>query len=224
MIVIVGASKGIGKYIFNYYVEKGEQVIGFYNSTEPKDNKQYYVHLDITNEKEIIKFIETTYLHNIVLINAGGITLAGMAHKYNLDLFEKTLQVNTVAAFSFVRHLLPIMRAQSYGRIINIASVVPQIGTPGNVAYSASKAALWGMSKVIAKENATKGITSNCLNLGYCSLGMIDTIPKEILKSIVDMIPQKRLCEPYNITNAIDFLIASDYVTGTEININGGLF
>lgn len=84
------------------------------------------------------------------------------------------------------------MGKQQYGRIINISSVVPQIDVAGNVAYASSKATLWGMSKVIAVENATKGITSNCINLGYCNTGIINIIPDNILDQIIEKkIPQK---------------------------------
>lgn len=224
MIIITGASQGIGEYIFNYYLNKGYDVTGIYNKTEPIHNIENYVCLDVTDENAIKHFVEEKTLQNIILINAAGISIPGITHKFEVEKFERTIQVNTIGIFSFIRYLLPIMRAQGYGRIINISSIVPQIGTAGNVAYAASKSALWGMSKVIAIENAMKGITSNCLNLGYCNIGMTDTIPSIVLEKIIESIPQKRLCEPYNITNAIDFLIASDYVTGTEININGGQY
>lgn len=224
MIIITGASKGIGKFILDYYISKGDNVVGFYNSTIPSSNSKHYKHVDVTSEESIIDFIKSTNLTNITLINVAGVTLAGMAHKTDVDKFERTLQTNTTGTFNMIRHVLPLMREQNYGRIINISSVVPQIGTPGNVAYAASKAALWGMSKVVAIENATKGITSNCLNLGYCSVGMVETIPQDVLAKIIESIPQKKLCDPRNITNAIDFLIASDYVTGTQIDINGGQF
>ena len=223
MIIVTGASRGIGQYIFNYFLNKKLDVIGIYNKTEIKQNLANFVCLDLTDENAIKKFVSSTKLSNIVLINAAGITFASIAHKQSVQQFRNTLEVNSTAAFSIIKYLLPIMREQHYGRIINISSVVPQIGAPGNVAYAASKSALWGMSKVIAVENAIKGITSNCLNLGYCSLGMVKTIPAEVLNKIIETIPQKKLCEPYNITNAIEFLISSDYVTGAEININGGL-
>ena len=223
-IIITGASRGLGNYIFNYFVKKNIDVIGFYNKTLPKNYISNYENIDISDENQIIKFVTNRKIKNIILINAAGIAFASMAHKQSVQQFKEIIELNCTATFSLIKHLLPIMRAQNYGRIINISSIVPQIGAPGNVAYAASKSALWGMSKVIAIENATKGITSNCLNLGYCSIGMIETIPPDILSRIIETIPQKRLCEPNNIINAIEFLIASDYVTGTEININGGLY
>ncbi len=224
MIIITGASRGLGKYIFNHFEEKGEEVVGLYNTTLPDVLNSNYYQLDITDESAVVQFVDKLSLANIVLINLAGISNSSIAHKQSIDDFKETFNVNTIAPFSLIRYLLPYMRKQGYGRIINISSVVAQIGTPGNVAYAASKAALWGMSRVIAIENATKGITSNCLNVGYCSIGMIDKIPLNILNSIIETIPQKRLCDPSNIVNAIEFLINSDYVTGAEININGGLY
>ena len=91
-------------------------------------------------------------------------------------------------------------------------------------AYASSKSALWGMTKVIAKENASKGITVNNLNLGYFDIGMISEVPENILDSIIQLIPVKKLGDPKNILNAINFLIYSDYITGTSIDINGGLY
>jgi len=223
MIIITGASRGIGNYLFNYYLKK-DKTIGIYNQTEPKENLENYVKLNLQKEEEIKKFVTETDFDKIVLINAAGISIASMAHKQNIEDFRATIEVNLISTFTFIRYLLPIMRKQNYGRIINISSVVPQTGVPGNVAYASSKSALWGMSKVIAKENALNNITSNCLNLGYCNVGMIEAIPTAILSNIIDSIPQKELCEMSNISNAVDFLINSSYTTGSEININGGLF
>lgn len=224
MIVISGAARGIGKFVLQHFVEKGFDVIGIYNKTKPTEYENHYFQLDVTSELDVVNFVASFPFKDIVLLNFAGETNASMAHKQSIDSFRNTLEINTIAVFSLIKNLLPLMREQGYGRIINISSVVPQIGTPGNVAYATSKSALWGMSKVLAKENATKGITSNCLNLGYCEVGMIDTIPTDILKEIIDTIPQKKLCKMHNIINAIEFLISSDYVTGIEIDINGGLY
>lgn len=224
MIIVTGASSGIGKFIFDYYISRGESVLGIYNKTEPISNCSSYLKLDLQDLKQIEDFVESRELKDVVLINSAGISIAGMAHKQSVFDFTKTLDINVTAVFTMIRYLLPIMRKQGYGRIINISSVVPKIGTPGNVAYATSKAALWGMSKVIAIENAKKGITSNCINLGYCDTGMTSSIPNEILDSIKKKIPTGELCPLDNIINAVDFLVKSDYVTGAEINLNGGLY
>jgi acetoacetyl-CoA reductase/3-oxoacyl-[acyl-carrier protein] reductase len=226
MIIITGASRGIGQYLYKYFNAVSNDVIGFYNSTRPSTSESNYLKVDITREEEIKEFISNNRekLKNLILINAAGISLAGFSHKLVKDDWKTTFDVNTTGAFLMIRYLLPIMREENFGRIINISSVVPQVGTIGNVAYASSKSALWGLTKVIANENAERGITANCLNLGYFDIGMIESIPEKILDKIIETIPMKKLGSPINIVNAINFLIESDYVTGTGININGGRY
>jgi acetoacetyl-CoA reductase/3-oxoacyl-[acyl-carrier protein] reductase len=226
MIIITGASRGIGKYLLEHYIEKDTEVIGFYRNTLPVDHLSNYYRVNIVDESEIETFIynHNKRLRNVILINAAGLNCGGFTHKANTADWKRTFEVNTDGTFYMIKHLLPIMRTQNFGRIINISSVVPQIGALGNVAYAASKSALWGLTKVVANENASKGITANCLNLGYFNIGMISTIPKGILDDIIKAIPLKRLGNPINIVNAINFLIESDYVTGTSIDINGGRY
>lgn len=226
MFLITGASKGIGKFLLEYYISKGEDVIGFYNNTQPTLHSNNYQKINVENEMDIINFVSERNgsLKDIVLINAAGVSFGGFTHKIQLEDWIKTLNVNTTGVFLMIKHLLPIMRSQEYGRIISISSVVPQVGAIGTAPYAASKSALWGLTKVIAKENATKGITANHLNLGYFNIGMIDTIPQPILDDIVKTIPMKKLGDPTNIINAIDFLIKADYVTGTGIDMNGGVY
>jgi acetoacetyl-CoA reductase/3-oxoacyl-[acyl-carrier protein] reductase len=116
------------------------------------------------------------------------------------------------------------MRAENFGRIINLSSVVAQTFVPGTSAYAASKSGLWGLTKSVASENAQKGITINNLNLGYFEIGMIQEVPKEYLDQIKSKIPSGELGHPYNIKETIKLLMKSDYINGTSIDINGGLF
>lgn len=226
MIIISGASKGIGKYLLDKFHNEGQEVIGLYNSTLPKTNIELFQHVNLLEEPQIIKFANDnlSQLKNITLINCAGTNYNSMSHKFDYSEWKKVFDVNTHGTFLLIKHLLPIMREQKYGRIINFASVVPQIGTMGTSAYAGSKSALWGITKVIAKENASKGITINSLNLGYFNIGMIAEVPEKVLSSIIEMIPKRDLGDPINILNAINFLVNSDYITGTSIDINGGLF
>ena len=122
-----------------------------------------------------------------------------------------------------ITSLLPIMREQNYGRIINFGSVVSELPTPGISAYAASKSALFGMTKSISIENANKGITINNINLGYSELGMINEVPEVYLNQIKEKIPSNKLCKPSDILNTVEFLRNTEYVNGSNININGGL-
>jgi acetoacetyl-CoA reductase/3-oxoacyl-[acyl-carrier protein] reductase len=123
-----------------------------------------------------------------------------------------------------INALLPKMREQNFGRIINFASIVAQSGIPGTSAYAASKAGLWGMTKAIAVENATKGITINNLNLGYFDIGMIQDVPVEMQEVIKSKIPGKQFGNPDDIFKVVKYLSAAAYITGTSVDVNGGLF
>ena len=227
MIIITGASNGIGKYLHDHFLKLGNDVIGVYNSTPPKINQNSFVKIDISNYEKVKEFyleIEDK-LQDIRIINCAGINYNSFAHKVNIENWKKVIEVNLFGTFYMNSIFLNKMREQNFGRIINISSIVAQKGVPGTSAYAASKSALWGMTKAIAEENASKGITANTLNLGYFNLGMIDQVSLEVQNIIKNQIPiNKQFGDPLNIVNAIDFLFNSPYITGTSIDINGGLY
>ncbi|MBL7996810.1 SDR family oxidoreductase, partial [bacterium] len=225
MIIISGASRGIGKYLLEKYIAEGQSAIGIYNKTKPTTQSDRYVQVDVTNEQQVIDFVSKhkEQLKDIRFVHCAGVNLNGFTHKLSLDDWRFVMQGNLDSAFLMAKHLLPLMREQNYGRLVFVASVVPQLGVPGTSAYSGSKAGLWGLMKVISKENALKGITANCLNLGYYNIGMISEVPEDMMKVVLNTIPMKKLGDPINIYNAMQFVFESDYITGTEININGGL-
>ena len=158
------------------------------------------------------------------MINCAGINFNAFAHKMGVESWENVINVNLNATFNLIHEVLPLMRLQQFGRIINFASIVAQTGIPGTSSYAAAKSGLWGMSRAIAVENAKKGITINNLNLGYFDIGMISDVPEVYLKTVVEKIPVGRLGDPENIYTAVNFLINADYITGSSIDINGGLF
>ena len=121
-----------------------------------------------------------------------------------------------------VRGALSGMRKRGFGRIIFLSSVTPHLGVPGTSAYSAAKSALWGLTKVLAKENADRNVLINCLNLGYMDGGMTHRIKD--YEKIKETIPVKKFGDFKEIANAVEFLVRSDYITGTNIEINGGLW
>jgi acetoacetyl-CoA reductase/3-oxoacyl-[acyl-carrier protein] reductase len=123
-----------------------------------------------------------------------------------------------------IHKVLPLMREQGYGRIINFSSVIASLPTPGVSAYAATKAGLEGLSKSLAAENASKGITINSIRLGYVNLGMgINDVPLAYQEKMKATIPTGRFCNPDEIFNTISFLIDTPYVNGSAIDINGAL-
>lgn len=227
MIIITGASRGIGKYLFEEFWETGETVYGTYYTTLPNtDKKDYLTRVDISNHSDVQNWIDkiSNKINEIILINCAGINYNSFAHKADKSQWSNVINTNLIGTFNVIREVLPIMRGESYGRIINLSSVVAQTFVPGASAYAASKAGLWGLAKSISVENIRKGITINNLNLGYYNLGMISEVPKEYQDILKKKIPSGDFGEPKNILNAIKFLIENDYITGTSVDINGGLF
>ena len=225
MIIITGASRGIGYYLFNSFKEKKEDVIGFYNKTKPAQDYDSFYKLDVTNYQEVEMVLQPLLMgkEKLVLINCAGINYNSFAHKADPVKWQNVIETNLIGTFNVIRAVLPFMRANEYGRIINFSSVVAIKPTPGTSAYAATKAALWGMAKSIAIENANKNITINNINMGYSVLGMIKDVPKKFLDIIKEEIPEKKLCSPIDILNTVIYLMETEYITGESININGGL-
>ena len=162
-------------------------------------------------------------MEEIVLYNCAGANYNALAHKVDIDEWTNVININLIGTFAFINSVLPIMREQKYGRIINFSSVVAQKGIPGTSAYSASKSALWGLAKSIASENANNGITINNLNLGYFNIGMIENVSKKYQEAILKQIPANQFGNPQEIYNACEFLRNNNYMNGSSIDINGGL-
>ncbi len=226
-ILIAGASGGIGKFLAEKFCNKGFQVYGTYNSHPPmKDLAYKMTKVDVNKESDIESWINNVANSSdrLCLIYSAGINYNCFSHKAEMNKWIEVIKVNLIGAQFVLKHILHIMRKNKFGRIILFSSVVPQIGVAGTSAYSASKAGLWGLCKAVASENATYGITINTINLGYFNIGMIKDVPPEYLDKIVDTIPMKKLGYPENILRTVEYLIANDYITGSQINLNGGLY
>ena len=228
MIIVTGASRGLGLYLLSRFRQDGQQVVGTFNTTsvEMQADKENYYQVNIADAHSVEEWIASIKndLKEIVLINCAGISYNSFAHKADLDKWSEVIQVNLVGTFNVIRHILPLMREQNYGRIINFSSVVASLPTPGVSAYAASKAGLIGLTKSLAAENASKGITINAINLGYTNIGMgISEVPKTYLEKIKEKIPAGRFCEPYEVYNTVKYLIETEYVNGAAFDINGAL-
>lgn len=226
MIIITGINGGIGNYLFNAFLEENEVLTGTYHLNRP-EGPQYRdcVQLDITDIKQIEAFVKTheAQLKNITLINCAGISYNSFAHKSDVEEWAQVIHVNLTGTFYLIRCILPLMRGQHFGRIINLSSVVAQTGVIGTSAYAASKAGLNGMIKSIALENAQKNITVNNINLGYFKVGMINTVPQELQQQIRSKIAVHEFGDPSNILKTVRYLRETDYINGSCLDLNGGL-
>jgi len=227
MILITGASRGIGKFLFEKFENEGEKVFGTYlAANESLDKDRRYFRVDVTDYKrteELIKELSPE-IKNFVLINCAGNNYNSFAHKSSPEQWSNVITTNLIGTYNMIRSSLPLMREQGYGRIINFASVVAEVGIPGTSAYAASKSGLWGMTRSIAVENASKGITINNLNLGYFNIGMITEVSEDYQAIVREKIPTRKFGDPENIFNAVKFIISSDYLNGTSLDVNGAIY
>lgn len=227
MIIITGASGGVGKFLFDTYTSLGEKVYGTYHNSrlDAIAVNGNYSKVDIVRFDEVENWINSIgLLKDLVLINCAGITYNAFAHKADVDLWKGVIETNVIGTFNVIRMVLPIMRQDNFGRIINFSSVVAQKATPGLSAYAASKSALWGMSKSIAIENASRGITINNINLGYSELGMIEQVPEKYKEKVKSEIPSGDFCKKEDIFSCVEFIRRNEYLNGSSVDLNGGVF
>jgi 3-oxoacyl-[acyl-carrier protein] reductase len=160
-----------------------------------------------------------------VLVNNAGITRDNLAMRMKDEEWSEVIRVNLEAAFRLARAALkPMMRARS-GRIISITSVVGTTGNPGQANYAATKAGLVGMSKALAQEVASRGITVNCVAPGFITSPMTDILPEAQKEALLGRIPAGRLGEGQDVAAAVVYLASREaaYVTGQTIHVNGGM-
>ena len=226
MIVITGASRGIGKFLFNSFLNSTkEDIKAIYLKTKPLDNIEKFYQLDLTNYEQVQFFVETyaEEMKNITLINCAANIQYSFTHKSDPLQWSGIIETNLIGSYNIIRALLPLMREQKFGRIINFSSVAAIKPSLGVSSYSASKSALWGLAKSIAIENASLNITINNINLGYSELGMIETVTDEFRKDIISQIPAGFLCPSEDILNTVNYLRNTRYINGSSIDLNGGL-
>lgn len=157
-----------------------------------------------------------------VLINCIGNDYSEVCHKMTIMGIMTSINANLISPLTVISQILPNMRKQKFGRIINISSVLANMGVAGTSAYSAAKAGLNGAIRAIAIENAMQNILINNVNLGYMDIGMGARLPN--IDEIREKIPLKRLCDISEVIKTCEFLIDTNYITGTSIDVNGGLW
>jgi len=220
-MLIVGASGAIGQGLVEHYKGKVKKLYGTYFQNKPTDDSsvEYYGYAVSGNQLP-----ENTWAYIDIIIYVSGITENAMMHKMSWVKWQRAMSINLGGAFTATGRALSYMRTKRYGRIIFISSILEKISVPGTAAYTVSKAGLSALARVIAVENATKGITANSITLGYLNTGIIRDVPERYLnETVIPSIPQKKLGTIADVTLATDYLIAADYVTGTSLNVSGGL-
>jgi 3-oxoacyl-[acyl-carrier protein] reductase len=160
-----------------------------------------------------------------ILVNNAGITRDGLSMRMKDEDWEKVLQVNLTGTFRLTRAVTRGMMRRRHGRVVNITSIVGVTGNPGQANYAAAKAGLIGMSKSLAQELASRGITVNCLAPGFITTPMTDVLSDEQKKATLARVPMDRLGTPQEIAAGVVYLASDEaaYVTGQTLHINGGM-
>ena len=160
-----------------------------------------------------------------IIVNNAGLTKDGLAMRMKDDDFDQVLDVNLSATFRLCRGAMKGMMKRRWGRIINVVSVVGFMGNPGQANYAASKAGIVGMTKSIAREVGSRGITANCVAPGFVETAMTADLPEKVVAEQISHVPSGRMGKPEEIAAAVVFLASEEagYMTGTTLHVNGGM-
>ena len=236
--LITGASRGIGQSISIILAQNGAHVIcvsrniNDVQAVADKITNQKFVasaaSCDISsthNVTELVKDIIEKHGRIDILINNAGITSDNLLMRMSEDDWDNVLNVNLKAAFTAIKAASRTMIKQRSGRIINISSVVGLMGNAGQVNYAASKAGLIGMTKSVAREFASRGITANCIAPGYIETEMTNKLKDEVKSSLNEQIPLGRIGNVEDIAYAVAFLASDEasYITGQTLAVDGGM-
>ena len=236
--LVTGASRGIGQSISMILAQNGAHVVCVsrnVNDVQSVANKITHQKFnasaascdisDSNNVTELVKDIIEKHGRIDILINNAGITRDNLLMRMSEDDWNEVISVNLKAAFTAIKAASRSMIKQRSGRIINISSVVGLIGNAGQVNYAASKAGLIGMTKSVAREFASRGITANCIAPGYVETEMTNKLTDKVKSSLNEQIPLGRIGNVEDIAYAVAFLASDEasYITGQTLAVDGGI-
>ncbi|MDR1782367.1 MAG: 3-oxoacyl-[acyl-carrier-protein] reductase [Bacilli bacterium] len=239
--IVTGGTTGIGLGITKALLKKDYFVIvtnyGLVNeelindlklSIKDNFNKLTIIDCDVTKEEDVNKLLARALEMSFdidILVNCAGITNDMLLMKMTKNDFTKVIDANLVGTFNMCQVISKKMIKQKYGRIINISSVIGEIGNVGQANYAASKAGVIGLSKSIAKELGSRNITVNCVAPGFIKTSMTESLKEDIVNNMIKQVPVKRLGEIEDVVNLVMFLAQKEtsYITGQVINVCGGM-
>ena len=237
--VVTGASRGIGKGIALALAAQGATIVAVGTNQAAID--AVVAEIQATGAKALGVAGNVTFAADVeriigaaveafgrvdILVNNAGVTRDGLVMRMKDEDWDTVLNVNLKGAFLCTRAAFKVMSKQRYGRIINITSVVGQMGNAGQANYCASKAGLIGLTKSNAREMAKRNVTVNAVAPGFIATDMTDALPEKVREELAAQIPLERFGSADDIANAVVFLAseASAYITGHVLSVNGGMY
>jgi 3-oxoacyl-(acyl-carrier-protein) reductase len=237
--LVTGGSRGIGRAIALALAEEGAEVAVNYVSSEPAardvvaqiaktGRRAILAQADVSDFPDTFRMAQDVlkeFGHLDILVNNAGVNSDKTFVKMDHASWRKVLSINLDGVFNCTKVFVDQMLKQNYGRVVNITSVIGQIGNFGQANYAASKAGVAAFTKSLAKELAGKGVTVNAVAPGFIETEMVESIPEKVRNRLLDQIPLRRFGSAEEVARAVTYLVSSDgdYITGAELSINGGL-
>jgi 3-oxoacyl-[acyl-carrier protein] reductase len=237
--LITGASRGIGKACAHALSLAGHRVALAARSMEKLQEvandilngggEAFVLELDLANRQMIADAVSNAakeFGRIDILVNNAGMTKDGLAVRMKPADWDVVLQTNLSGAFYVTQQVLPGMMRERWGRVVNISSVVGEMGNPGQANYVASKAGLIGLTKSLAQELGSRNITVNAVAPGFIETDMTHGLTPELKQKMLDQTPLRRMGTPEDIAGAVKFLVGEDagFITGHVLDVNGGIY
>lgn len=238
--LVTGSSRGIGRGIALELGKEGYHVIVNYSGSEDKANavveeikeaggsaESYQCHVEIFDDvKVMIKHITGTHGSIDLVVNNAGVTKDGLLMRMKEADFDRVIDVNLKGTYNVIQNVTRPMLKQKAGKIINISSIVASLGNAGQANYVASKAAVDGLTRSVARELAPKGVTVNAIAPGFIESEMTDVLSDEIKDGMLSQIPLNHFGNVKDIADTVSFLASdkANYITGQTIHVNGGMY
>jgi 3-oxoacyl-[acyl-carrier protein] reductase len=236
--IVTGAAQGIGRAIAETLAEAGADIV--VADLDPTRSKETVAAVEKAGRKALNLKVNVADANDTkamaeqilkdwgkidILVNNAGITRDGLLLRMKEEDWNLVLQVNLNGTFHCTKAVLQPMTKQRYGRIVNIASIVGAMGNVGQANYAASKAAVIGFTKTVAREYASRNVTANAVAPGFIDTAMTQGLAAEVKEALQKQIPLARLGTPADIANAVRFLVSEDasYITGHVLHVNGGM-